>query len=67
MKESVLIKEFHNDKGQERYEIVDVCGKKLHTAGGHGFKSISTAEVFAASHQWIVIAKPCYPKSEPLF
>lgn len=67
MKQSVKIKELLNGKGQERYEIVDEYGKRLHSAGGHGFKSISTAEVFAASHQWIVIAKPCYPESEPLF
>lgn len=66
MKQEVIIKEFLNEKGQERYIINDVTGKELHKAGGAGFKSVATAEAFAASHDWTVIVKPDLPEANPL-
>lgn len=58
MKRNILIKSFLNEKREERYLIEDVAGNVLHRAGGPGFKTIETAEIFAISHEWTVIAKP---------
>ena len=66
MKQDVIIKEFLNEKGQERYLIKDVDGNELHRAGGAGFKSVETAETFAVSHDWTVIIKPDLPEADPL-
>lgn len=72
MTQDVKIKAFSNEKGQNRYLIVDIEENELHKAGGSGFKTVETAEAFAKSHQWTVVQKPTETViesliTEPLF
>lgn len=67
MKQDVIIKTFLNNKGEERYLIEDVDGHFLHNAGGSGFKTVTSAEVFARSHWWTVVSIPTLPEASALF